>query len=190
MKIIGLTGSVGMGKSTTAALFMRAGIPVFDADQCVHTLYAGNAVPAMGQAFPEAIENGFISREKLSNIILQQPDALHHIEEIIHPMVHDAREKFLQECNAQNHRFVVLDIPLLFEKRQHTLCDVICVVSASDSIQRSRVLARPKMTSEKLAVILAKQMPDHEKRKRGHYVILTTSFEKAERDVHNFLRAL
>ncbi len=190
MKIIGLTGSIGMGKSVAAKFFMQAGIPVFDADQCVHDLYRDEAVVPMQNVFPEAIVNGIVSREKLSNIIIQQSDALEKIEYIIYPLVREAREKFLKVCKDNNHRFVVFDIPLLFEKQQNTLCDVICVVSAPASIQRQRVLSRPNMSVEKFSAIVAKQMPDSEKRKRAHYCIISSSYEKVERDIADILRSL
>ncbi len=175
MIVIGLTGSIGMGKSETASMFADLGIATFDADQAVHALYArgGEGVETVRALFPDAISQGAVDREKLSEIVLRDKDALARLEARIHPLVGAARQRFLGEAVRAGADMVVFDIPLLFESGALQGIDKTVVVSAPPDIQRQRVLARPGMTPDKLAAILAKQMPDEEKRKRADFVVET-----------------
>ncbi|MFU8778016.1 MAG: dephospho-CoA kinase [Roseovarius sp.] len=194
--LIGLTGSIGMGKSTTARLFANEGCPVWDADAAVHRLYAsgGAAVAPMAKAFPEAIEDGAISRPRLKAIMSRDPSALARIEAIVHPLVAQDRADFVQ-----NHRkdltdlttqapILVLDIPLLFETGADGAMDYTVVVSAPPEVQRARVLDRGTMTPEHFENILQKQMLDAEKRARADYVINTDTLESARAQVQAVLR--
>jgi dephospho-CoA kinase len=177
---LGLTGSIGMGKSTTAAFFAAEGIPVWDADSAVHRLYApgGAAVAPLGTAFPMAVHEGAISREALKRAIAADPTALRRIEAIVHPLVAADRAAFLSRAEAD---LVVLDIPLLFETGAEAQMDATLVVTApAASLQRARVLARPGMTEALFETILAKQMPDGEKRKRATHVIETLGMEAVQ----------
>eukprot|EP01039_Chlorochromonas_danica_P010967 gene10967-12194_t len=171
--VIGLTGSIGMGKSTITKQFRRLGIPVFDADEAVHSLYApgGEAVAPLGQLFPEAVVEGGIERSKLSTLILSNPSLLQAIEKIVHPLVAKRRERFYQEALQRQDLFIVYDIPLLFESRSSYDIDYTLVVSANPDIQRQRVLKRPGMTEAKFQSILAKQLPDEVKCQRADFVI-------------------
>lgn len=171
--VIGLTGSIGMGKSTITKQFRRLGIPVFDADEAVHSLYApgGEAVAPLGQLFPEAVVEGAIERSKLSTLILSNPSMLQAIEKIVHPLVAKRRERFYQEALQRQDLFIVYDIPLLFESRSSYDVDYTLVVSANSDIQRQRVLKRPGMTEAKFQSILAKQLPDDVKCQRADFVI-------------------
>jgi dephospho-CoA kinase len=173
--VIGLTGSIGMGKSTVCGMFRDLGAVVWNADEAVHRLYApgGAAVAALHAAFPGSAVGGAVDRDKLSKIILRNPDALARIEAIVHPLVGKDRAAFLKEAKKNGAEIAVLDIPLLFEKGHERGFDATVVVSAPAAIQRERVLARPGMTEEKFAAILSKQMPDCEKRHRADYVIST-----------------
>jgi dephospho-CoA kinase len=175
MIVLGLTGSIGMGKSTAATLLRRLGIPVYDADQAVHQLLAhgGRAVPAIAARFPAAIRAGAVDRDALGRIVFADPAALRDLEAIVHPQVHEAERRFLRAQAMRRTRMVVLDIPLLFEGGLDRRCAATLVVSAPAALQRQRVLRRPGMTREKLAGILAKQMPDAEKRRRADAVIPT-----------------
>jgi dephospho-CoA kinase len=184
---IGLTGSIGMGKSTVAGHFKDLGFPVFDADATVHELYAcgGKAVEPMRSVFPDVIVDGAVSREKLSAKIMKKEIDLTEIEKIVHPLVFNARKEFYEMKCSEGYFLVIFDIPLLFEKPSpHDEVDYIVVASASAAVQRERCLQRPGMTEEKLAVILSKQLPDEEKRQRADYVIntdyKTTSEAKAQ----------
>jgi len=191
MLVVGLTGSVGMGKSTTAGMFAAAGIPVHDADAAVHRLYAGPAVGPVEAAFPGASEHGRIVRERLATRILSDPAALGRLEAIVHPLVREAEAAFIQERRAAGHRVVLLDIPLLFEAGRAGDMDVVVVVSASAEVQRARVLARPGMTEAKFAALLARQLPDAEKRRRAHVAIDTGhGLETARQQVEALVRAL
>jgi dephospho-CoA kinase len=175
MKTIGLTGSIGMGKSTTAAMFREAGIPVYDADAAVHDLYdqGGAAVGPVGEAFPGVVKHGRVDREELRQRVLGQPEALKRLNAIVHPLVGHDRVKFFKNVEQKGTDMVVLDIPLLFETGGHASVDTVVVVSAPAAMQRERVLARPGMTPERLDAILAQQVADADKRARAHYVVDT-----------------
>ncbi|WP_029032103.1 dephospho-CoA kinase [Salinarimonas rosea] len=189
--VLGLTGSIGMGKSATAAIFRRAGAPVHDADATVHRLYAGAAAPAIEAAFPGATKDGVVDRAALGPMVIGKPDAMARLEAIVHPLVSAEREAFLRRARASGAPIAVLDVPLLLETGSERLCDAVCVVTAPADVQRERVLARPGMTAEKLAGILARQVPDAEKRTRAHFLVDTSrGFPSAERQVRDILRAL
>jgi len=183
---LGLTGSIGMGKSTTARLFAEEGCPVWDADAAVHRLYAqgGAAVAPIGAAFPDAITDGAVDRVRLRGIIAQDPGALARIEEIVHPLVAQDRAAFVA---ARDAAVVVLDIPLLFETGGAGGMDAVAVVSAPPETQRARVLARGTMTEADFDAILARQVPDAEKRARADYVIITDTIEDARAQVRAIL---
>jgi len=174
MIVLGLTGSIGMGKSTTANLFAEAGVPVYDADAAVHRLYEGEAVAAIEAAFPGTTENGKVDRNKLSARVVHDPAAMQKLEDIVHPMLGASRQKFLQEAEQSGAPVAVVDVPLLFETGGEKRVDAVVVVTTTPEVQRERILARPNMTEEKLAGILARQMPDAEKRKRAHFVVDTS----------------
>jgi dephospho-CoA kinase len=187
--VLGLTGSIGMGKTTTAAMLRRRGVPVHDADATVHRLYAGEAVDAVEAAFPGVAAGGSIDRTKLAARVLGDPEALRRLERIVHPMVHGAETAFLATHAAA--ALVVLDIPLLFETGSERRCDAVATVSAPAHMQRERVLSRGRITEEAFAAILRRQIPDAEKRRRSHVVIDTgRGFEAAERQVDDLVRAL
>ncbi|WP_181705118.1 dephospho-CoA kinase [Chthonobacter rhizosphaerae] len=175
MIVVGLTGSIGMGKSTTADLFRRRGVPVFDADEAVHRLYAGPLAPAVEAAFPGTAASGAVDRVALSRAVLGDPAALRRLEAIVHPAVRAAERAFLAEAASAGAPVAVLDIPLLYETGREADVDTVVVVSAPADVQRARVLARPGMTAEKFDAILARQLPDAEKRARAHHVIDTGS---------------
>ncbi len=170
---LGLTGSIGMGKSTTAQLFAEKGVPVYDADATVHQLYQSEAVPLIAEAFPEAVIDGKIDRKILSASVLGKPDELKKLEKIVHPLVHAKEQQFLRDAEAKGAKLVVLDIPLLFETGGTGRVDKILVVSAPYDIQRQRVLERENMTEEKFQSILARQMPDAEKRAKADFIVDT-----------------
>ena len=191
MRILGLTGSIGMGKTTTAALFAEAGAPVYDADAAVHRLYArgGAAVAPVAAAFPEAVLDGAVDRARLSAEVLGDPGALRRLEAITHPLVFLDRAAFLRE--AAQAPVAVLDVPLLFETGGERLTHAVAVVSAPADVQRARVLARPGMSQAKLEAILARQTPDAEKRARADFVIDTSQgVEPARAEVNRILRML
>jgi len=175
MILLGLTGSIGMGKSTTAAMFREAGVPVYDADAAVADLYVrgGAAVRPVGEAFPGVVKDGAIDREALRQRVLGDPEALKRLNAIVHPLVGRDRGKFFESAQAMGADMVVLDIPLLFETGGHANVDAVVVASAPPEMQRERVLARPGMTPERLDAILAQQTPDPEKRARAHFVVDT-----------------
>jgi dephospho-CoA kinase len=175
MKIIGLTGSIGMGKSETAKMFTRLGVPVFDADAEVHKLQVkdGPAIPAIDAAFPGVVEGGVLNRGKLGELVFANPTAKKRLEAIMHPMVANARIAFFDAAEKAGAKFVVLDVPLLFETGGNKGCDKVVVVSAPADVQRERVLARPGMTLEKFENILARQVPDSDKRAGADYIIET-----------------
>jgi dephospho-CoA kinase len=191
MIVLGLTGSVGMGKSATAKMFADEGVPVFDADAAVHRLYEGEAVPLIAAAFSGTVIAGRVDRERLSRAVVGNNEAFARLEAIIHPLVRKAREKFLAAAKAEGAEVAVLDIPLLFETGGEREVDKIVVVSAPQPVQKERVLARSGMTETKFGAIVAKQMPDSEKRKRADFVIDTSrGFEAAHEEVRAILRAL
>jgi dephospho-CoA kinase len=171
MFVLGLTGSVGMGKSTAAQFFRDEGVPVHDADAAVHRLYESEALAPIEAAFPGTTENGKVDRIKLANRVLGDPAALRRLEEIVHPLVRAEEERFLTEARKNGAPVAVLDIPLLFETGGEKRCDAVVVVSAPPDVQRARVMTRPGMTMEKFETILAKQMPDAEKRARADFVV-------------------
>ena len=191
MIVLGLTGSVGMGKSATAKMFADEGVPVFDADAAVHRLYDGEAAPMIAAAFPAVVSAGRVDRERLSRAVVGNSEAFARLEAIIHPLVRKARERFLAAAKAKGAEVAVLDIPLLFETGGEQEVDKIVVVSAPAPVQKERVLARPSMTNEKFSAILAKQVPDSEKRRRADFVIDTSrGFEAARAEVRAILRNL
>ncbi|UDL87402.1 dephospho-CoA kinase [Mesorhizobium sp. PAMC28654] len=173
MIVLGLTGSIGMGKSTTAKMFAEAGVPVHDSDETVHRLYAGKAVPLVEAAFPGTTTAGSVDRTLLAGYVLGDAAALKKLESIVHPLVRAEADAFLARNAAAGAPIAVLDIPLLYETGGRDRVDKVVVVTAPAEIQRARVLARPGMTEEKLASILAKQVPDAEKRKLADFVIDT-----------------
>jgi dephospho-CoA kinase len=188
MFILGLTGSIGMGKSTTAKFFAEAGVPVHDADQTVHRLYAGEASAAIEAAFPGTTTDGKVDRSKLAAQVLGNDAELKRLEAIIHPLVRESEARFLAEAAARGAPVVVLDIPLLFETGGESRVDAVVVVTASPEVQRERVLARPGMTPEKFAALMAKQVPDAEKRRRADFVVDTgQGFDAARAQVRDIL---
>jgi dephospho-CoA kinase len=174
MLILGLTGSIGMGKSTTAKLFEEAGVPVYDADAAVHQLYEGEAAPAIEAAFPGTTADGKVDRTKLSAHVVHDPAAMKRLEQIVHPMLGASRKKFFDDAEAACAPVVVVDVPLLFETGGEKRVDAVVVVTTSPENQRERVLARGTMDEEKLNSILARQIPDAEKRKRADFVVDTS----------------
>jgi dephospho-CoA kinase len=191
MIVLGLTGSVGMGKSTTAKMFADEGVPVFDADAEVHRLYEGKAAPLIEAAFPGVTEEGRVDRERLSARVVGDKAALAKLESIVHPLVREARREFLAKARASGAKVALIDIPLLFETAGDEGIDKIAVVSAPLEVQRERVLSRPGMSEEKFQAILARQMPDAEKRKRADFVIDTSKgFDTARENVRAILREL
>jgi dephospho-CoA kinase len=191
MFVLGLTGSLGMGKSTTARFFAEAGVPVHDADAVVHRLYEGEAVAAIEAAFPGTTAAGTVDRGLLAARVLNDPAALKRLEDIVHPLVHAAERRLLAEAKANGEKVAVLDIPLLFETGGDRRVDAVVVVSAPPEVQRARVLERPGMTIEKLESILARQMPDAEKRRRADFVVDTSrGFDAARNEVRAILDAV
>jgi dephospho-CoA kinase len=184
MIIVGLTGSIGMGKTETGKLFAKLGVPVSDSDAIVHALYekGGAAVKDIAKAFPQAVENGRVDRAVLGRMVTADPEKLRRLEEIVHPLVRAAQKRFIDE--NRDKKVIVLDIPLLFETGRDKDVDRIVVVSAPADIQRARVLARKGMTEEKFAAILARQTPDAEKRARADFIVDTSQgLDHAERQV-------
>jgi dephospho-CoA kinase len=193
MILIGLTGSIGMGKSTTAAMFREAGVPVYDADAAVRDLYdtGGAAVGAVGEAFPGVVKAGKVDREALREAVLGKPDELKRLNAIVHPLVGRDRIGFFAKAEADGADLVVLDIPLLFETGGHANVDAVVVASAPADMQRERVLARPGMTPERLDAILAQQLADAEKRARAHFVVDTSrGLETARQQVAEIIAAV
>lgn len=191
MIVLGLTGSIGMGKSTTAKMFADAGIPVHDSDEAVHRLYAGAAAPLVEKAFPGTVKDGVVDRTALAAKVLGNPSALKMLESIIHPLVRADADAFLARHRAAGAPLAVLDIPLLFETGGRDRVDKVVVVSAPAEIQRERVLARPGMSAEKFENILARQVPDAEKRQRADFVVDTgQGLEVARQAVEQIVAAL
>jgi len=174
MLILGLTGSIGMGKSTTAKLFVEAGVPVYDADAAVHKIYQGEAAPAIEAAFPGTTVDGKVDRVRLSAQVLHNPAAIKQLEQIVHPMLGASRKKFLDDAERSGAPVAVVDVPLLFETGGEKRVDAVVVVTTTPEAQRERILARDNMTNEKLDAILARQLPDAEKRQRADFVVDTS----------------
>jgi dephospho-CoA kinase len=188
---VGLTGSIGMGKSTTAEMFRAEGIAVLDSDQIVHELYKGPAAAEIERAFPGVVIGGAVDRQRLAARVLSDPAALERLEEIVHPMVWAARDALVEEHRNKGDRIVVFDIPLLFETGAEKDFDAVVVVTAPEDVQRRRVLAREGMTAEKFASILAKQTPDREKRARADFLVHTDKgLDAAREEVRAILKAL
>ena len=175
MKILGLTGSIGMGKSTPAKLFAEAGVPVYDADATVHRVYQGEAVPAIEAAFPGTTADGKVDRARLSAKVVHDPAAIQRLEQIVHPMLRSYHQKFLEEAEQAGAPVVVMDVPLLFETGGEKRVDAVVVVTTAPELQRERILARGTMTAETLDAILARQTPDAEKRRRADFVVDTSN---------------
>jgi dephospho-CoA kinase len=189
--VLGLTGSIGMGKTATAAIFRRLGVPVYDADAAVHRLYAGAAAPLIEAALPGTVFDGAVDRAKLGAAVLGRPEQIERLEAIIHPLVRAEEEAFLRQARASGAPLAVLDIPLLLETGGAARCDAVLVVSAPADIQRKRVLARPGMTESKLDAILANQLPDAEKRGQAHFIVDTSRDRpSAESQVRSILASL
>lgn len=182
MIVIGLTGSIGMGKTTTAKLFAEEGVPVLDSDEVVHALYRAEAVGLIETAFPGTTVSGAVDRQKLGEVLRENPANFGKLEAIVHPLVRQKQEAFLAKAREEALQFALLDIPLLFETGAEERVDKIVVVSCAPDIQRQRVLSRPGMTEEKFEMILARQMPDAEKRQRADFVIDTGNGVEAARD--------
>ncbi|PTE07534.1 dephospho-CoA kinase [Mesorhizobium helmanticense] len=191
MIVLGLTGSIGMGKSTTAKMFAEAGVPVHDSDEAVHRLYAGKAAPLVEAAFPGTTVSGAVDRAKLAGPVLGDAAALKRLEAIIHPLVRADADAFLARNRAAGAPLVVLDIPLLFETGGRGRVDKVVVVTAPADIQRARVLARPGMSEAKLAAILARQVPDAEKRRQADFIVDTSQgFDVARASVNAIIAEL
>ena len=191
MFILGLTGSIGMGKSTTAKFFAEAGVPVYDADAAVHRLYEGEATSAIEAAFPGTTANGKVDRDRLAKSVLGDAAAIKRLEAIVHPRVAGARERFLAEAERSGAPVVVLDIPLLFETGGDRRCDAVVVVSAPADMQRLRAFERPGMSEGKLTAIMANQVPDEDKRRRADFVVDTSQgFDHARAQVRDILKAV
>ncbi|HEX2509102.1 MAG TPA: dephospho-CoA kinase [Microvirga sp.] len=189
--VLGLTGSIGMGKSATAAMFRRFGVPVHDADEAVHRLYRGLAARLIEEAFPGTVSDGVVDRAKLAAAVLGDPERLGRLEAIIHPLVREEERSFLARAVAKGAPIAVLDIPLLLETAGDSRCDAVLVVTAPPHVQRTRVFARPGMTEQKFVVLLAKQMPDFEKRGQAHFLVDTgRGFASAEAQVRSILACL
>jgi dephospho-CoA kinase len=174
MIILGLTGSIGMGKSTTAKLFAEAGVPVYDADATVHLIYEGEAAPAVEAAFPGTTVDGKVDRARLSAKVVHDPAAMKQLEQIVHPMLRAYHQKFLDDAEQSGAAVAVVDVPLLYETGGEKRVDAVVVVTTSPDIQRQRILSRDNMTGEKLDAILARQLPDAEKRKRADFIVDTS----------------
>ncbi|MDR3407918.1 MAG: dephospho-CoA kinase [Methylovirgula sp.] len=191
MFVLGLTGSIGMGKSTTAAMFREAGVPVHDSDAAVHALYSGAAAPLVEAAFPGTLRGREIDRARLSALVIHDAAALKRLEAIVHPLVRAARAEFVASARAAGADLVVLDIPLLYETGCESEVDAVLLVTAPEEVQKARIAARPGMTEAKLAVIIAKQMPDAEKRRRADIILDTSSGHAAvARQVRELIAAI
>jgi dephospho-CoA kinase len=191
MIVLGLTGSIGTGKSTTAAMFHDLGVPVHDADATVHDLYRREAVPPVAERFPDALRDGVIDRKALSAILAQAPDRFRELEAIIHPLVRARETAFLESERQNGSTLVLLDIPLLYETGGEARVDKVVVVTCNPDLQRQRVLARPGMTQEKFQLILSRQMPDAEKRQRADFIVDTGGgLEAARKQVEEVIKTV
>lgn len=191
MFILGLTGSIGMGKTTAARFFAEEGVPVHDSDAAVHRLYEGDAVAAIEAAFPGATANGKVDRQKLGAMVVNDAGALKRLEAIVHPLVRQSETQFLEQARATGAKIVVLDIPLLYETGAERRVDAVVVVTAPAETQRKRVLERPGMTPDKLEALLAKQMPDSEKRARADFIVDSGGdLEAAREQVRDILQKI
>lgn len=191
MFVLGLTGSIGMGKSTTAEMFRAAGVAVHDSDATVHELYRGGAAPLIEAAFPGTVHEGTVDRAVLAAQVLDDPDALKRLEALVHPLVRAARMDFVATAQARGDRLIVVDIPLLFETGAEAEVDAVLLVTAPETVQKQRLAARPGMTAAKLAAIMDKQMPDREKRRRADFLIDTGgTHADTERQVRELLREI
>ncbi len=191
MIVLGLTGSIGMGKSTTLEMFADEGIKTYSADAAVHQLYSGKAVPLIEAAFPSSTKDGVVDRQLLSTMVLGDPAALKKLEAIVHPLVREAEKQFIEEARSSGANLVVVDIPLLFETGGLSRVDKILVVTADPEIQRARVLARPGMTMQKFESILARQMTDQDKKAKADFIIDTgKGLDHARDAVHAIIRKL
>jgi dephospho-CoA kinase len=191
MFVLGLTGSIGMGKSTTAKMFADEGVPVHDADAAVHKLYEGEATPVIEAAFPGTTAKGKVNRVKLGQRVLGDEIAMKRLEHIIHPLVRQAEERFLAEARKNGAKVALLDVPLLYETAGDKRCDAVVVVTAPSDMQRVRAFERPGMTAEKFDAILAKQTPDTEKRRRADFVVDTSQgLDAARAQVRDILQAI
>lgn len=191
MRAIGLTGSMAMGKTTVARLFAKRGIPVHDSDSVVHALYADDAVPAIAAEFPDSVVAGAVDRSRLAKIIARDPAAISRLEAIVHPLVARHREAFIAAARNNMMRMILLDIPLLFEAGLADTVDTVIVVSAPQSVQAKRIMARAGMTEEKMIALLSRQVPDSEKRRRAHFIVDTgRELAFTERQVAAILRAM
>ena len=191
MLVVGLTGSIGMGKSTTLAMFRDQGVPVHSADESVHRLYSGEAAPLIETAFPGSVDHGTVNRERLAKLVLNNPESLERLESIVHPLVRKEEIAFLENARKSGAPFAVIDIPLLYETGGESRIEKVIVVTAPDQVQRQRVMARPGMTGEKFKAIIDRQMPDAEKRRRADFVIDTgQGLGPARQAVHEIMRTL
>ncbi|MEP3474697.1 MAG: dephospho-CoA kinase [Hyphomicrobiales bacterium] len=191
MLIIGLTGSIAMGKSTVAKMLLDNGIPMISADQIVHDLYEDEAVPILEKAFPGSTENNQVNREKLLSLLLKEEDGFKKLETLIHPLVRQKEWEFIKENKEKNSDLVAIEIPLLFETGAEKLMDVVLLASAPAEVQKQRVMARPGMTTEKFKTLLAKQMPDAEKRKKADFIVDTScSLSETENQLKEIIVSL
>jgi dephospho-CoA kinase len=189
--VLCLTGSLGMGKSATAKMFAEAGVPVHDSDAVVHELYAGEAAPLIEAAFPGSTAGGKVDRQKLAAMVINDKTALKRLEAIVHPLVSAARSRFLSDAGISDTPIVLIDIPLLFEIGGESRCNAIVVVSAPAEMQQARAMQRPGMTEEKFTALVAKQVPDAEKRKRADFIVDTSQgFDHARAQVRDILDAI
>ena len=191
MLIIGLTGSIAMGKSTIAAMLEKNGIPIISADQIVHDLYSGEAVPLIEKAFPGSTENGQVNREKLLKLLLNEEEGFKKLENLIHPLVRQKEWEFIKEQKNESAEIIAIEIPLLFETGADKLLDAVLLASAPADVQKQRVMQRPGMTTEKFKTLLAKQMPDAEKREKADFIVDTScSMEETEDQLKEIIVSL
>lgn len=189
--VLGLTGSIGMGKSATAEIFRRLGVPVHDADATVHELYRGAAAPLIEAAFPGTSREGVVDRAALAARVIGHDEAMRRLEAIVHPLVRASRLAFVEAAKKRGEKIVVVDIPLLYETGAEAEMDAVLLVSAPETVQKQRIAARPGMTAEKLATIMERQMPDSEKRRRADFIIDTSrGHDDAERQVNDVLKKI